>query len=61
MRARGLDRFVESDGNSLLAQVSNLPPGDPRLGINFYGCAVLNLIAFSIAWRRLSRPAAATA
>ena len=48
-------------GNSLLAQVSNLPPGDPRLGINFYACAALNLIAFSIAWRRLSRPATATA
>ena len=48
-------------GNSLLAQVSNLPPGDPRLGINFYACAALNLIAFSVAWRRLSRPAAATA
>lgn len=48
-------------GNSLLAQVSNLPPGDPRLGINFFACAVLNLIAFTIAWRRLARPATATA
>lgn len=42
-------------GNSLLAQVSNLPPGDPRLGINFFACAALNLIAFTIAWRRLIR------
>src|SRR5256714_2671228 len=48
-------------GNSLLAQVSNLPPGDPRLGINFFACAVLNLLAFFVAWRRLSRPAAAAA
>jgi MFS transporter, DHA1 family, tetracycline resistance protein len=46
-------------GNSLLAQVSNLPPGDLRLGINFFACAVLNLIAFAIAWRRLMRPVAA--
>jgi len=48
-------------GNSLLAQVSNLPPGDVRLGINFFACAALNLIAFAIAWRRLMRPLAATA
>src|SRR5579871_2262532 len=34
-------------GNSLLAQVSNLPPGDVRLGINFFACAVLNAIAFA--------------
>jgi DHA1 family tetracycline resistance protein-like MFS transporter len=46
-------------GNSLLAQVSNLPPGDLRLGVNFFACAVLNLIAFAIAWRRLVRPVAA--
>ncbi len=43
-------------GNSLLAQVSNLPPGDIRLGINFFACAALNLFAFTIAWRRLMRP-----
>jgi len=48
-------------GNSLLAQVSNLPPGDPRLGINFFVCAALNLIAFIIAWRRLMRPLAVAA
>jgi DHA1 family tetracycline resistance protein-like MFS transporter len=48
-------------GNSLLAQVSNLPPGDVRLGINFFACAALNLIAFAIAWRRLMRPLTATA
>jgi DHA1 family tetracycline resistance protein-like MFS transporter len=48
-------------GNSLLAQVSNLPPGDVRLGINFFACAALNLIAFAIAWRRLMRPQTATA
>ena len=48
-------------GNSLLAQVSNLPPGDPGLGINFFACAALNLIAFVIAWRRLIRPVTATA
>jgi DHA1 family tetracycline resistance protein-like MFS transporter len=40
-------------GNSLLAQVSNLPPGDVRLGINFFACAVLNAIAFFVAWRHL--------
>jgi MFS transporter, DHA1 family, tetracycline resistance protein len=48
-------------GNSLLAQVSNLPPGDLRLGINFFACAALNLIALTIAWRRLIRPRAAAA
>ena len=48
-------------GNSLLAQVSNLPPGDVRLGINFFACATLNLIAFAIAWRRLIHPLTATA
>jgi DHA1 family tetracycline resistance protein-like MFS transporter len=48
-------------GNALLAQVSNLPPGDPRLGINFYACAALNLMAFFVAWRRLGRPATAPA
>src|SRR5690348_4958560 len=48
-------------GNSLLAQVSNLPPGDVRLGINFFACATLNLIAFAVAWRRLTRPLTAAA
>ncbi len=48
-------------GNSLLAQVSSLPPGDIRLGVNFFACAALNAIAFSIAWRRLARPVPATA
>jgi len=43
-------------GNALLAQVADLPAGDVRLGVNFYACAVLNLIAFTIAWRRLGRP-----
>ncbi|HXJ02427.1 MAG TPA: MFS transporter [Micropepsaceae bacterium] len=46
-------------GNALLAQVADLPPGDIRLGVNFYACALLNLLAFTIAWRRLMRPAAA--
>jgi DHA1 family tetracycline resistance protein-like MFS transporter len=48
-------------GNALLAQVASLPPGDPRLGVNFFACAALNLLAFSIAWRRLARPIAAAA
>jgi DHA1 family tetracycline resistance protein-like MFS transporter len=48
-------------GNALLAQVAELPPGDIRLGANFFACAVLNLLAFMIAWRRLARPVAAAA
>jgi MFS transporter, DHA1 family, tetracycline resistance protein len=44
-------------GNWLLAQVAELPPGDPRLGVNFYFCALLNLAALLIAWNRLSRRA----
>lgn len=46
-------------GNSLLAQVAELPPGDFRSGANFYFCAALNFVALMIAWRRLARPAAA--
>lgn len=42
-------------GNWLLAQVAELPPGDLRLGVNFYFCALLNFVALLIAWRRLSR------
>jgi DHA1 family tetracycline resistance protein-like MFS transporter len=45
-------------GNVTLAQVANLPPGDLRLGANFFVCAALNLLAFTIAWRRLARPVA---
>jgi DHA1 family tetracycline resistance protein-like MFS transporter len=48
-------------GNALLAQVADLPPGDIRLGVNFFACAVLNLLAFAIAWRRLARPVGAAA
>jgi DHA1 family tetracycline resistance protein-like MFS transporter len=48
-------------GNAALAQVADLPPGDVRLGANFFICATLNLIAFTIAWRRLARPIAAAA
>ena len=48
-------------GNGLLAQVADAPPGDIRLGVNFFLCAALNLLAFLLAWRRLSRPLAATA
>jgi DHA1 family tetracycline resistance protein-like MFS transporter len=48
-------------GNALLAQVADLPPGDIRLGANFFACAILNLIAFAIAWRRLARPVAVAA
>jgi DHA1 family tetracycline resistance protein-like MFS transporter len=48
-------------GNALLAQVADLSPGDFRLGVNFFACALLNLLAFAIAWRRLSRPIAAAA
>jgi DHA1 family tetracycline resistance protein-like MFS transporter len=48
-------------GNGLLAQVATAPPGDIRLGVNFFLCAALNLLAFLLAWRRLSRPLAATA
>src|SRR5258705_2158523 len=48
-------------GNLLLAQVADLPPGDSRLGVNFFLCAALNLIAFIIAYRRLARPVAAVA
>jgi DHA1 family tetracycline resistance protein-like MFS transporter len=48
-------------GNALLAQVAELPPGDIRLGVNFFACAALNLLAFAIAWRRLARPLVAAA
>ena len=48
-------------GNALLAQVANLPPGDVRLGVNFFACSLLNLLAFTIAFRRLSRSVAASA
>jgi DHA1 family tetracycline resistance protein-like MFS transporter len=44
-------------GNAILAQVADLPPGDIRMGANFFVCALLNLLAFVLAWRRLSRPA----
>lgn len=47
-------------GNSLLAQVAELPAGDWRAGANFYFCAALNLLAFVLAWRRLARPAPAS-
>jgi len=45
-------------GNGLLAQVADLPPTDIRVGVNFFACALLNLLAFSLAWRRLARPTA---
>src|SRR5882724_5281009 len=48
-------------GNLLLAQVADLPPGDIRLGVNFFLCAALNLFAFILAWRRLAQPIAAAA
>jgi len=48
-------------GNLLLAQVADLPPGDVRLGVNFFLCAALNLFAFILAWRRLAQPQAAAA
>jgi MFS transporter, DHA1 family, tetracycline resistance protein len=41
-------------GNALLAQVATLPPGDIRLGVNFFFCAFLNFIALSIAWWRMA-------
>jgi hypothetical protein len=41
--------------------VADLPPGDIRLGANFFLCAALNLLAFLLAWRRLSRPLATAA
>ena len=47
-------------GNSLLAQVAELPADDWRAGANFYFCAALNLLAFVLAWRRLARPAPAS-
>jgi DHA1 family tetracycline resistance protein-like MFS transporter len=39
----------------ILASVSSLPPSDVRIGAHFFFCAVLNLAAFLLAWRRLSR------
>jgi DHA1 family tetracycline resistance protein-like MFS transporter len=45
-------------GNGLLAQVADLPPTDIRVGVNFFACALLNLFAFTLAWRRLARPSA---
>jgi DHA1 family tetracycline resistance protein-like MFS transporter len=42
----------------ILAQVSALPPTDVRVGAHFFFCASLNLLAFLVAWRRLSRPVA---
>jgi DHA1 family tetracycline resistance protein-like MFS transporter len=40
----------------ILASVSDLPPSDIRVGAHFFFCAALNLAAFLLAWRRLSRP-----
>jgi DHA1 family tetracycline resistance protein-like MFS transporter len=40
----------------ILASVSSLPPSDVRVGAHFFFCAALNLAAFLLAWRRLSRP-----
>ena len=40
----------------ILAEVSGLPPSDVRVGAHFFFCAALNLAAFLLAWRRLSRP-----
>jgi len=40
----------------ILASVSSLPPTDVRVGAHFFFCAALNLAAFLLAWRRLSRP-----
>ena len=40
----------------ILASVSGLPPTDVRVGAHFFFCAALNLAAFLLAWRRLSRP-----
>ena len=40
----------------ILASVSELPPTDIRVGAHFFFCAALNLAAFLLAWRRLSRP-----
>jgi DHA1 family tetracycline resistance protein-like MFS transporter len=48
-------------GNGLLAQVADLPPTDIRVGVNFFACALLNLLAFALAWRRLARPSAPAA
>ncbi len=42
----------------ILAQVSSLPHTDLRVGAHFFFCASLNLLAFLLAWRRLSRPVA---
>jgi DHA1 family tetracycline resistance protein-like MFS transporter len=42
----------------ILARVSSLPPTDFRVGAHFFFCASLNLAAFLLAWRRLTRPAA---
>jgi MFS transporter, DHA1 family, tetracycline resistance protein len=39
----------------ILATVSSLPPSDIRVGAHFFFCAALNLAAFLLAWRRLSR------
>ena len=40
----------------ILANVSSLPPTDFRVGAHIFFCASLNLLAFLMAWRRLSRP-----
>ena len=48
-------------GNLLLAQVADLPPGDIRLGVNFFFCASLNFVAFLIALRRSRARVAAAA
>jgi DHA1 family tetracycline resistance protein-like MFS transporter len=42
----------------ILARVSSLPPTDIRVGAHFFFTASLNLLAFLLAWRRLTRPAA---
>jgi DHA1 family tetracycline resistance protein-like MFS transporter len=38
-------------GNSILARVGNLPPTDLRVGASFYFCALVNALAFLVAWR----------
>jgi MFS transporter, DHA1 family, tetracycline resistance protein len=39
----------------LLAAVSNLPPGDWRIGAPFYFCALLQAAALAFAWRHFAR------
>ena len=42
----------------ILAEASMFPPTDFRVGAHFFFCAALNLAAFLLAWRRLTRPVA---